>query len=463
MRNKNNRSIKSNESAFQTATVLGQFEGECADATITNKNGLDITQEVWENVFNSDDYKQAIDLKWYIGFLGHPEDPNCMDFEHACIVMTEGHIDPDGKVYGKFDLVDTPVGRIVKSFIDAGVTFGISVRGAGDIIDNSVDPDTFVFRGFDLVTFPAYPEAIPTFTQIAASSDVDKQRKYQTVCAAVRNNIEGLNTCEAVEIVQSQFAKQSDEYKMLEDRKSEIESDDALDYDITSEKLNAVTELYLSTKTELDSVKASVKILKSQLKHNSIAASRKIAAIQRITASQTQDLQEELFNVTHKYQTIKASTRRVKQNVLTMKEELDTLKNSNLKYKQKIEATTCDNDKKNSIISELRSELNETVTAATEAEAQTSNRDATIKKLRQEVAAATKLIEDYQQAYANIYANALGVHLEDMRVTSSTTVNELKTMISSASSNSTSTQSLAEPTPVGDIIDDSDDINLVTM
>ena len=169
------------------SSILGTYDGECADAAITNKNGLDITREVWETVFASEDYRQAIDLGWYLGFLGHPEDPNCMEFEHACIVMTEGHIDEKGKVFGKFNLIDTPVGRIVKAFQDAGVIFGISVRGAGDIIDNSVDPDSFVFRGFDLVTFPAFPESIPTFTAVAASTDAETRKKYQKVCAAVNN------------------------------------------------------------------------------------------------------------------------------------------------------------------------------------------------------------------------------------------------------------------------------------
>lgn len=124
------------------STVIGVFEGECADSNITNENGLDITRPVWEVVFSSEEYKRAIEMGWYIGFLGHPDDPGCMDFEHACIVMTEGHIDANGKVHGKFNLIDTPVGRIVKAFIDAGVIFGISVRGAGDIINNSVDPET---------------------------------------------------------------------------------------------------------------------------------------------------------------------------------------------------------------------------------------------------------------------------------------------------------------------------------
>ena len=93
--------------------------------------------------------KHFIELGHYIGFLGHPEDPGCQEFKDACIVMKEGHVDPDGQVYGKFDLVNTPVGRIVKALIDAGVQFGISVRGAGDVAsDGYVDPDTFIFRGF---------------------------------------------------------------------------------------------------------------------------------------------------------------------------------------------------------------------------------------------------------------------------------------------------------------------------
>ena len=190
--------------------ILGTYEGECADSNITNLNGLDITRPVWENVFNSEDYKKAIELGHYIGYLGHPEDPNCMDFKDACIVMTEGHIDDNGKVYGKFNLVDTPVGRVVKTFQDAGVTFGISVRGAGDIENNSVDPETFIFRGFDLVTFPAFPESIPKF--VAASSDAECQAKYKEICAAVNSNLNNIKSSDALKIIQRQLTEQSELY-----------------------------------------------------------------------------------------------------------------------------------------------------------------------------------------------------------------------------------------------------------
>ena len=149
--------------------VLGTFEGECLDTRITNLNGLDITDEVIDTVLESEEYKEGIKYGWFIGFLGHPEDPACQEFMNGCIVLTDMWKEDNGKVYAKFNLIDTPVGQIVKKFIDAGVTFGVSIRGAGDIIGNVVDAASFMFRGFDLVAFPAYPESIPTFTAIAAA------------------------------------------------------------------------------------------------------------------------------------------------------------------------------------------------------------------------------------------------------------------------------------------------------
>ena len=175
------RNIKSEEEINDSGIedgILGVYEGECADANVTNNNGLDIQREVWETVFHSDEYKTGIEKGWYIGYLGHPEDPGCQEFKDSCIVMTEGHIEDNGKVFGKFNLLDTPVGRIVNTLRKAGVKFGISVRGAGDIIANSVDPETFVFRGFDLVAFPAYPDAVPEFKAIAASTDLKEQNWY---------------------------------------------------------------------------------------------------------------------------------------------------------------------------------------------------------------------------------------------------------------------------------------------
>ena len=459
----NKSKVKASDSIIPKFSILGTFEGECADANITNLNGLDITVPVWENVFNSDDYAQAIKLGWYIGFLGHPEDPNCMDFEHACIVMTEGHIDADGKVYGKFNLIDTPVGRIVKAFIDAGVTFGISVRGAGDIEDNSVDPDTFVFRGFDLVTFPAYPESIPTFSEIAASTDISKRTKYKSVCAAVNSNLDKITMCETLDIIKSQFAAQSDEYKAVEAREGELSKGEEAceDINLSDVKLDSMTRLYL------DEVEANVQLrkanesLKRQLATTQLDCSRKLKSVQRITASQYADMRAEKATIQSQVDSLSRSCQKHINANKRLNSEVTSLKNSNLKSIQKIDASNNEIQTKDSIISRLRSELDETVNAASATESRTSNLDVQNKKLKSKLEAAENLIAEYQDAYANLYANALGVHLKNISVTASTSVSEMQKLIGGTSTSNMSTV-FVEPMPI-DIAEDISEDEIVTI
>ena len=49
MSKKHTKKVQSAEE-LNTSTVLGTYEGECADADITNANGMDITRPVWETV-----------------------------------------------------------------------------------------------------------------------------------------------------------------------------------------------------------------------------------------------------------------------------------------------------------------------------------------------------------------------------------------------------------------------------
>jgi hypothetical protein len=415
------------ENKLKDSVILGTFEGECADADITNLNGLDITRPVWENVFNSEDFKQGIELGWYIGFLGHPEDPNCMDFRNACIVMTDGRIDNDGKVYGKFNLIDTPVGRIVKSFIDGGVTFGISVRGAGDVDNNSVDPDTFVFRGFDLVSFPAYPNSIPEFTSIAASSDIKEQKKYKNICKTLNENIDGLNTKESIKIVKACFAPQSEEYKTLDEKLNEmdkIEGDVIEEENVTllKNELGALTHLYSQAVAEIQSLKDQLNILTKTNESLLCTTNRKVKAIKKIASSQHTYLKDELDNVRFKNKVLS-------NNLNKVKDESITVSKLNLKYKMNIESNAKKLRDMEAIIASLTESKSKTVENLTQYKAKVSNLEKKITDLSQDIKASENIIADYQDAYAKLYANALGTQLDQISVTSATTVNELEKAI----------------------------------
>lgn len=451
--------VNDNNLPNKTNSIIGQYEGECADASITNENGMDITAEVFETVFNSDDYKKAIELGWYIGFLGHPEQPDCMDFEHSCIVMTEGHIEPDGKVYGKFNLVDTPVGRIVAALQDAGVKFGISIRGVGDLVGNSVDPDTFVFRGFDLVTFPAFPDAIPEFTKIAASTDLEKRKKYQKACTTLKDNLQSITSSTAIDVLKDQFAEQSDEYNMLEERQREILGEDSNSDNIdnaevfANSKINGIMNLYLKACNEIESLTDKLESYRGEIPQIKLDASRKLKSMQRILGSQLNDV-------------LKSNDALTNENN-GLKKQITAAKKSNLIYKQKIDEQDSTISEQQQIISSLRIERSETITASAQANARTSDLDAQNKKLKSQIQAAQELISQYQDAYANLYASITGASLDSVTVTASTNVDELKQQINGCKVKNKYTNNAYQHNVAAsiDIVDDvtSSDNELITL
>lgn len=472
---------------LQNIAILGTYEGECADSNITNLNGLDITREVWKNVFESDEYKKAIELGWYIGYLGHPQDVNCMDFKDACIVMTEGHIDDNGKVYGEFNLVDTPVGRIVKSFIDAGVTFGISVRGAGDIINNSVDPETFVFRGFDLVSFPAFPESIPKF--IAASAD--GQQKYKSICAAVKSNLKDITSCSTLNTLSQQFAKQSDVYDDIQSRISELsaESDDNMpdtstdaeaqnadntDEDIcqqvAQEKIDTLTKLYAEQLHRANDLEA-------QLKAQTVQCARKLSTMNRIVTEQIKSAVDARHRaeydrrtaVTASKQTIEKlkSTMAAEKDefanykkssskaISAMKERVTSASELNLKYRQKIKANESDIKSRDELISSLKKQLRETVTASEELKRGQSNRDAELNSYKDKISECRRMLAEYQKAYSELYSQAVGADSKNVKITASTDVSSLK----SAVRESINYNTMIRDEPIEADIEDAQDID----
>lgn len=444
--------------SFVSSSILGTYEGECADANITNLNGLDITRPVWENVFNSEEYAKGIKLGHYIGFLGHPHDPGCMDFRNACIVMREGHIADDGKVYGRFDLVDTPVGRVVKTFQDAGVKFGISVRGAGEIYDNSVEPGTFNFRGFDLVAFPAYPDAIPEFSAIAASTDAESRKKYKMISSAVKDNVQYITSSESLDVLKSAFAAQSDEYKLLEDREkelaeeSEVEpesiecNEDSTDTDdILRDKIHCVTSAYVSMQKENARLQSELKASQKIHSKDSLKASRKLKVIERICSSQIKSLKD-------KY--IKAS-----ETIEAQKKENSTLSNRNLKYKQRIATQAQQISDKEKVIASLQTQVNETVNASASAKSNVSDLDAANRNLKSEIKSAKKLLKEYQEAYAELYSSAVCGQPARISITASMSVSDIQAQIKAASTSTYAGDVLESP----DLMDSYSDDDFITL
>lgn len=451
----------------QKSSILGTFDGKSCDSNVFNNNEMHLGRELFEKILASQEYKDAIERGHYIGFLGHPEDPGCQDFKSACIVMTKMSIDDDGTVHASFNLIDTPVGRIVKAFIDAGVKFGISIRGAGDVSGSGeVDPDTFCFRGFDLVAFPAYNDCIPTFQQIAASSDLDAQKKYKKVCAVVKANLAAVTASNTLDIIQEQFRPDTDEYNMVEEQRTALVAEpelstnaDDVNVDVLEAKVSGMTQLYLEQLHRANALEAELNQLKAKsvidLQDVQVECSKKIDRVRTIMSSEFESLNSQLND----YVTANTS---LKRQLSKMRSEHDNhIQNANLKYRQKIESATSITKQKDLEIAELQSKLNETVMSSKEVSQRLSNLDKENREMKAKVEAADNIILSYQQAYATIYANALGVRVEDVPITASTTVEQLQKLITSNSV--TSNNQMAEIYSEDVVVDDEYDADLVTM
>lgn len=145
--------------------ILGRLNGVIADGNTPTRNGRKYSTKLWENVFENPIVREAIDNRLCLGELGHPTGRTETDIEKVCICLN-GYpkLAQDGKLYGNFDILDTPNGRILNTLCNYGANIGVSSRGEGDLYtddygDECVDEDTYQFECFDAVLIPAVESA----------------------------------------------------------------------------------------------------------------------------------------------------------------------------------------------------------------------------------------------------------------------------------------------------------------
>lgn len=107
--------------------------------------------------------RDYIDTRRALGELSHPEGPQ-INPDKVSHLITKLNFE-DHRCIGEARILDTPNGNIVKSFIDAGVNFGVSTRGLGSIKESNgikyVQPD-FRLVTVDIVLDPSGKDCFTT-------------------------------------------------------------------------------------------------------------------------------------------------------------------------------------------------------------------------------------------------------------------------------------------------------------
>jgi|TARA_B100000497_G_C7688923_1_gene418254 hypothetical protein len=135
------------------------IEGVFAQADQKNRNGRVYPKPIMERAVNK--YVQTqVSKKRAVGELNHPEGPT-VNLDKVSHLITDLKLEGND-VIGKAQILDTPMGKIVKGLLEGGVQLGVSTRGMGSLENrNGVAyvKDDFILSTVDIVQDPSAPDA----------------------------------------------------------------------------------------------------------------------------------------------------------------------------------------------------------------------------------------------------------------------------------------------------------------
>ena len=285
--------------------ILGVLEGPCADVINPTRNERQYDEELWNNVFKDPIVNEYFECGGILGELDHPAERTETDTSKVAICMPEKpKRGKDGKLYAKFDILDTPNGRIVYTLAKYGYKLGVSSRGNGDVYEaydgkEHVDPKTYELKAFDIVLLPAVKSARlalkesvgnKTFKQAIKESleSATKDEKRIMVESLKRLKIDYKlekvsnknNLIESKEVSEKQHTAEDNGAVLVKELQNQIkenrelkESYKAVQEQLSvcyakeakyKEKIEELTQLS-SNKDEINTLNSEIKILKEQL------------------------------------------------------------------------------------------------------------------------------------------------------------------------------------------------------
>ena len=370
--------------------ILGRLKGVIADFKNPTRNDRFYSEKLWENVFDSDLMKEQMANHCVFGELGHPEDRTETKMSKIAICLADfPKKGRDGKLYGVFDILNTPNGKILKTLCDYGCNIGVSSRGEGDLIPDysgkeSVDPDTYNCVCWDAVLLPAVKDAR---VQLVNESLNNKSLNNKTLKQALKESFNSASDVEK-EIMNETLHKlgilnetytirEMDNSFVVVDSEDKIinkfdNKDDAVDYatsleydsDTNNENETTIPEKDLDTddvddSIEVDNNESMVEELQSLISQNRKLEAKIISLNEQLSVCNAKEesqnemiekLRISISKQSQKYRQYAALSVHNKE----LQEELEKYKKANLAYRKVTE------DLKSGILEE-RDDLNESL------------------------------------------------------------------------------------------------------
>ena len=383
--------------------VLGTLEGVCADCIKATRNGRLYPDAVWQTAFNDPIVKEHFQCGGIFGQLGHPKEDQTENEEFNSIAICMP--DPpkkgtDGKLRGRWDILDTPNGRILKCLCDYGYKIGISSRANGDVEEDwdgneSVVPETFQFKAFDAVLLPAVKEA--RLNLVTESFDENKNRLKK----ALKESIDSSDDVDKAVML-----------KTLEDL--------GIDYIESSETNEDVVDSELDNDVAVNDGMDLVSDLQAALK-------------------EVDDLKTQLFDLNEKFSVSNAKELRLQNQISKLKEALEkskgfsnvakATKNQLLSLKEQVEKLVVENQRQKKLTESYKNKLTKISDSKTQLTESVNNSDRVIHSLQDKIQSLNESLEAEKSTNKDIVESLkqeLTVLKQDSQVKNSQYTKQLK-------------------------------------
>lgn len=144
----------------ESSSALCIVEGPCMQFGVVNRNNRIYSRKLVEDkILNNPSVVEALKNKSMLGEGGHPESRVDISYPDVGIAAEKFWI-PEGDgnlLWGRFAILDTPVGRILNTLVRYGTKLGISARAVADSIQKD-GHEVILENSYELITFDAVPE-----------------------------------------------------------------------------------------------------------------------------------------------------------------------------------------------------------------------------------------------------------------------------------------------------------------
>jgi hypothetical protein len=232
------------ESNNESGKKSHYIEGIFMQGDMKNRNGRMYPSSILEKEMKRYN-DQFVNTKRALGELGHPDGPQ-INGDRVSHLITEMRKDGSNFI-GKAKVLGTPMGEIVKTFIDEGVKIGVSTRGLGSVKQGKEGimevQDDFHLATVDIVTDPSGPncfvkgimENTEYYFDIAAASwkpghvNVNEEND-ETVATIINNNGVDKELFEAAMVKLQELQEQINTMKKSYKKPSKPQIDEAKAY-----------------------------------------------------------------------------------------------------------------------------------------------------------------------------------------------------------------------------------------